>query len=143
MLINASIMTIFLWHSTLMILLFGASAAFGGFGLHAEPGSGVWWGARLLWVGVFGVGMLPVVAVLSRFERASVARRDVAGWRLISGGAIVCAGLAVLALNGVNAVSPPMLNGWALLLPFIGAEIAGFGPVTALWRRTQRASDAR
>ncbi len=142
-LINATIMTIFLWHSTLMILLFGASVALGGFGLHAEPGSGVWWGARLLWITVFAAGMLPVVAMLSRFERASVARPDVASWRLLSGATIVCAGLAMLALNGVNAVSPPMLHGWALLLPFIGAEIAGFGPVSALWRRSRRLSPTR
>ena len=42
-LINGMIMTVFLWHSTVMMLLFGVSIWLGGIGLEVMPGTGDWW----------------------------------------------------------------------------------------------------
>jgi hypothetical protein len=42
-LVNARIMTLYLWHLTAMVAVIGISLALKGFGLHSEPLSGAWW----------------------------------------------------------------------------------------------------
>ncbi len=100
--VNGMIMTIFLWHLTAMTLLVGLALALGGIGLTVEPGSGVWWASRPIWMAVYASGLAVLSLLFARFERPSArAETPAAVWRQIAGAALVCFGLALLALDGV------------------------------------------
>ncbi len=125
-LVNGVIMTVFLWHSTAMMLLFGLAILLGGVGLDPTPGSWTWWWMRLPWLAVLLVGLAPFLALFSRFERAGDPSRSFpAAWRLVLGTGIACAGLALLAFHGIRGEGPLGLRTGALLLPFLGLAIAG------------------
>jgi hypothetical protein len=124
-LINSMIMTTFLWHSTVMMLLFGASILLGGIGLHALPGTTDWWLFKGAWIGVFVLVLVPVVALASRWERRPLAGVPASGVRQIVGTLIIGFGLAQLARNGIVEVSTGELRAVPLALPFLGAAIAG------------------
>ncbi len=123
------IMTIYLWHLTAMTLLVGLLLALGGLGLTLEPGTGVWWATRPLWMAVLIVVLAGFAGVFGRFERGSPRRAVTVAWRLVPGAALVCAGLSLLALQGIGA------DGWlgirlgVALLPFVGAALAGVSPL--------------
>jgi hypothetical protein len=136
-LVNGMIMTIFLWHSTVMMLLYGVSLwLLGGVGMHATPGSGVWWLAKLPWVLVFSAALLALLGPLSRLERVKPSgARAPAAARVIGGGLCACAGLTFLTLGGVGGDGVLGLRWVPLLLPWVGAELAGVGPLVRLARR--------
>ena len=125
---NGMIMTIFLWHSTAMMLLFGVGFLFGGAGLNPYPGSSEWWMIRPIWILLFAVGTLPFISLFQRFERTT-GRPPVGTIRQIVGCFACCVGLALLAINGINDDDFLGLRWIPLLLPFIGCGIAGFGPI--------------
>lgn len=122
-LVNGMIMTIYLWHLTSSTLLIGAALGLGNIGLTIEPGTGLWWSLRPVWIGIYLVGLAILALVFGGFERDS-ASFVVAGWRLVFGAVLVGLGLAFLALHGIG--------GWYVALPFIGALLAGINPVRAL-----------
>jgi hypothetical protein len=133
-LINGMIMTVFLWHSTVMMLLIGL-----GFwvapGVHTmEPGTATWWLQRPLWVAAYALVSLPFVLAFARFERAGGRRGagPIALWRLLAGSLLICLGLAQLALAGVGGDDWLGLRLVPLVLPFLGAALAGFGPLARL-----------
>jgi hypothetical protein len=135
-LMNGMIMTVFLWHSTVMMLVIGLGFWLwpGLFG--AEPGSAIWWAARPIWVLVFGLTTLPFLLVFMRVERLISKRLvpRIALWRLLAGASMLGGGLALLALGGVGGASLLGLNWTAVLLPIVGGTLAGFGPL-AFWPR--------
>jgi hypothetical protein len=139
-LINGMIMTIFLWHSTVMMLLVGL--AFWKFpGLLAQlPDTTAWWGTRPLWLVAYAVASLPFLLVFARFERPSPGSsiRPAATWLQLAGCSIACVGLAMLALDGVGGDGWLGLRWVPLLLPLIGAGVAGFGPLGPLGRSLTR-----
>src|SRR5690606_4857126 len=57
--VNGIIMTVYLWHATVMVLLVGILEWPGGIGLRLVPGTGAWWATRVPWVLVL-LGMLAV-----------------------------------------------------------------------------------
>lgn len=129
-LVNGMIMTVFLWHSTVMMLAIGA-----GFWLvptifESAPGSAVWWAFRPVWVVAFSVLTLPFLVVFIQVERriSDAEQRDIALWRLLAGAALLCGGLALLAGGGVTAAGPLGLDWVAVLPPILGSALAGFGP---------------
>jgi hypothetical protein len=125
-LVNGVIMTVFLWHSTAMMLLFGLAILLGGVGLGSNPGGLDWWMMRLPWLIVFLASLLPFVAMFARFERTVSPNRSFpAAWRLVSGTFIACSGLALLAFHGIGGEGFLGLRTEALLLPFLGLGIAG------------------
>lgn len=124
-LVNGMIMTVYLWHSTVMMLLFGLAILLGGLGLWLEPGSGVWWLGRVPWIAVFLVGLLPFLGVFGRFERSAGRGVATAAWRQILGGLLSCAGLARLAYAGAGADNPLGLAWVSFALAFSGALLAG------------------
>jgi hypothetical protein len=135
-LMNGMIMTVFLWHSTVMMLVIGM-----GFWLwpgifDVEPGSGIWWSARPIWVLVFSMATFPFLLVFMRVERMISNRvaRKIPFWRLLTGAVMLGGGLALLALGGVGGTSLLGLNWTAVLLPIVGGTLAGFGPL-AFWSR--------
>jgi peptidoglycan/LPS O-acetylase OafA/YrhL len=129
-LINSMIMTVYLWHMTVMAGVVAVIYYTGGFGLGVEPGTPAWWWTRPLWIGMLLVVLLPVAMSLSVFERRS--RRPGApvpsGIRQIIGATMLCLGLAVLALIGYGGDAMPWLDNTAFLLVIVGAGISGLLP---------------
>lgn len=134
-LVNGMIMTVFLWHSTVMMLVVGA-----GFWLmpglfEGIPGDAGWWLLRPLWVAGFALATLPFLTVFLKVEQAISGgkTRDIMVPRLIAGAFLLCGGLALLAGGGVAGSGPLGLNWIAVSMPILGSVVAGFGPQT-WWR---------
>lgn len=126
-LINGMIMTIFLWHLTASTLTIGVAMLFGDAGLTIEPGSGLWWVVRPAWMIVYVLALAILAVGFGRFERGGAAAPS-AAWRLVAGAALVCGGLALLALHGIGGEGWLGLRIWLLALPFVGAVLAGVNP---------------
>lgn len=123
-LVNGMIMTIYLWHLTAMLFVIAASDALGGLGLRVEPGSGAWWATRPLWHAVLAIALFPLVAVFGRFERPkSRAGPPPHAGRLLAGAALVCAGLALLALEGIGGGGLLGLRPVVLAVSFAGSAL--------------------
>ncbi len=131
-LVNGMIMTIFLWHLTASTLTVGLGLALGGVGLNIEPGSALWWALRPVWLGVYGLALVAVTLMFSRFERGGRRTRPAVAWRQVTGATLVCGGLALLALDGVGAGGWLGLRVGVVVLPFVGAALAGV--VIGDWR---------
>jgi hypothetical protein len=127
-LVNGMIMTVFLWHLTASSLVIGLALLLGDFGLTLSPGSGAWWAARPVWLAGYTLALVPFALVFGRFERGARGRL-IAAWRPVAGAALVCAGLALLALDGVAGGGWFGLRMWVLALPFVGAALAGVSPL--------------
>ncbi|MBL6960479.1 MAG: acyltransferase [Anaerolineales bacterium] len=128
-LINGMIMTLFLWHVSVLILIAGLALAFGGIGLEIVPGSSAWYLTRPIWILILSIVLLLITPIFIRFERLRPQKSTapVPVWRLLTGGLFFCVGLAVLTLNGIPSDYWPGIRLVELSLPFIGALIAGFG----------------
>ena len=130
-LINGMIMTIFLWHSTVMMLLVGLAFWQMPGVLAQQPDTAGWWWTRPLWLLVYAVVTVPFLLAFGRFERPSTGRasRPAAVWLQLLGCIVACAGLAMLALDGVGGEGWLGLRWIQLLTPLVGAGLAGFGPL--------------
>jgi hypothetical protein len=130
-LINGMIMTIFLWHSTVMMLLVGLAFWQMPGVLAQQPDTAGWWWTRPLWLLVYAVVTVPFLLAFGRFERPSTGRasRPAAVWLQLLGCIVACAGLAMLALDGVGGEGWLGLRWIPLLTPLVGAGLAGFGPL--------------
>ncbi len=124
-LVNGMIMTVFLWHSTMMMLVFGLAILLGGVGLWLEPGTGAWWLGRIPWVACFLICLLPFLALFGRFERPKGGGPATAARRQILGGCGLCAGLALLAYGGAGADNAVGFAWMPFALCFAGAGLAG------------------
>jgi hypothetical protein len=126
-LVNGTIMSVYLWHSTTMIASIGLANLAGGVGLAPVPGSGVWWASRPVWLLLQLVLLLLVLPLVGRFERRPVppAGAEPAAWRSIAGALAVCTGLAILALGGIGAENILGLRWGPLLTVAVGACILG------------------
>lgn len=122
--VNSTIMTIFLWHSTAMVAVVGVSLLAGGLGLHVAAGSLLWWVTRPLWLLVVGVVTVPLVLAFSRFERPRGDLPAPMAWRGVLAVGLICAGLGTLAHFGIGDETG--VNWPALALPFVGAAVGGF-----------------
>jgi hypothetical protein len=135
-LVNGMIMTTFLWHSTVMMLMIGLAFWQLPVVLAPMPDTAPWWWTRPLWILTYAVATLPFLLVFSRFERPASAdgAAPVPVPLQLVGCAVACLGLAMLALDGIGG------NGWLglrwvpLLTPLIGAGIAGVAPIGPLAR---------
>ncbi|MCA9001653.1 MAG: acyltransferase, partial [Planctomycetes bacterium] len=125
-LINTMIMTLFLWHMTVMILSVGAAHLMGDVGLTSTPNSGEWWAQKAIWLWVFTLALFPAVAIFGRFERPRDLPKGcapLAPWRLVIGALMVCFGLAAVAYGGVADDMPLGLRWTTLVPPFVGAAL--------------------
>ena len=129
-LVNGLIMTIFLWHSTVMMLIIGAGFWLTPSVFDSIPGTPAWWGFRPLWVFGFLAATFPFLIVFTGVERriSNLPSKGIPLARLIAGAVLLCAGLALLAAGGVSADGPLGLDWVALVLPLVGGTLAGFGP---------------
>jgi hypothetical protein len=129
-LINSMIMTLYLWHLTVMVIIVALAYLAGGPGLGLEPGSVDWWVTRPLWIAVLYAALLPVTLLLSPFERhARAADAAVpAAVRLVGGAVLLCLGVALLARFGFGSAPLPRLDIAAFLMVVAGAAISGLLP---------------
>ncbi|HIT76437.1 MAG TPA: acyltransferase [Candidatus Avipropionibacterium avicola] len=122
--VNQRIMTWFLWHLTAMVGLTHLLLAVGGFGLHLQPLSAVWWATRPVWCLVLlGITAL-FVLVFGRFENARPDDRPApAPWRPVLAAICVIAGLAVMAPAGI--VDDSGVHWVWPVLPVLGLAVFG------------------
>lgn len=124
---NQMIMSIYLWHMTAMIVLVALVVTLlGGVGLSVEPGIGAWWSARPIWLVVYAAALVPFVLIFMVFESASSAKGDAIPGpaQAMVGAVMTCAGLVMMALNGIGAASVLGVNWIAVLLVAIGVYLA-------------------
>jgi hypothetical protein len=129
-LINSMIMTLYLWHLTVMVIIVALAFLAGGPGLGLEPGSAGWWVTRPLWIGVLYTALLPVTLLLSPLERRTrtVNAAVPPAARLVGGAVLICLGVALLALFGFGSAPLPRLDIAAFLMVVAGAAISGLLP---------------
>ncbi len=125
--INSMIMSIYLWHVTVMIIFISVLYLWGGFGLGIEPGSINWWISRPLWLGVLLLLLFPVALLVSPLERISRSSRSAipSSFRQVSGAMMICLGVALLAKFGFATDSIPFYGIPSFLLIVVGAWISG------------------
>ena len=129
-LINSMIMTIYLWHVTIMVILVSLAYLAGGIGLAIEPGSSAWWLSRPLWLAVLIAVLLPIALLLSPLERPSLpADAPVpAAIRQVLGAVLICLGVALLALYGYGGGPWKGFDVMAFVMVVAGAGISGLLP---------------
>lgn len=122
-LVNAHIMTLYLWHLTVMVLLVAVALQFNGIGLTALPGDAVWWPIRLMWLVVMFAVLQVFVVLLGRFEQPT--RRKVVTslptWRVVSGTVLLSLGLALLVTGGISATGLLGIRLEVIVPAFVGA----------------------
>ena len=114
-------MTVYLWHLTVMCLVVGGSLMVGGFGLHAEPLSSPWWSTRPLWWLVLGLLTAGVVALVGRFEDVRRVSGRIRPWRPVVATVLGCGGLGVMAARGLVGVDG--VAWWWAALPLAGVAL--------------------
>ncbi len=129
-LINSMIMTLYLWHLTVMVIIVSLAYLAGGLGLGLEPGSPVWWLTRPIWIAILYATLLPVTLLLAPLERRarSADAAAPAAVRLVGGAALICIGAALLALFGFGSAPLPGLDVASFLMVVAGAAISGLLP---------------
>ena len=129
-LINAMIMTIYLWHLTASTLVIGIAWQFGDIGLDINPDTKTWWLLRPVWMVVYIIALSLLAVMFGRLERGSSSSSPPgSSWQLILGALVACTGLAILALKGIVGEQWLGLRLYVLCLPFLGAVIAGLIPL--------------
>jgi hypothetical protein len=125
-LVNGTIMTLYLWHATAMVLIIGLANLLGGLGLGFQPGSRDWWITRPVWILTCAALLSVFVVLFGRFEQSARGGRAAAlpTWRALVGAIGVCVGLAALALGGIGAPGPLGIRIWIVLLTLAGAGLA-------------------
>lgn len=128
-LLSGMIMTVFLWHSTVMMLSYGIGFWNDGMGLSLLPGDAGWWPQHWLWVGIFLLALVPFVLLFARFERPGNFKGPTPSlFALIGGTLLLAAGLALLAFDGIDATNQLGIRWQVVLLVLVGAATLG------LWR---------
>lgn len=129
-LINSMIMTLYLWHITIMVILVSLLYLAGGIGLTLEPGTTEWWWSRPIWIAALYVLLLPVALLMSPLERRN--RAADAGipsaYRQVGGAMMICLGVALLAMYGYGGGPLPRLDVASFALVVSGAAISGLLP---------------
>jgi peptidoglycan/LPS O-acetylase OafA/YrhL len=126
-LINSMIMTIYLWHITVQMVVGTAFYLTGGIAFRFEPGSTEWWWSRPLWVGLLVVVLVPAALLLSALERRGRppdAATPSAG-RQIVGAVLACFGISLLALWGFGGGPAPWVDVAAFACVIGGAFLSG------------------
>ena len=129
-LINSMIMTVYLWHMTLMIVFVSLLYLAGGPGLGIEPATTEWWLSRPIWIGVLLTLLLPVALLMSPLERRSRSADAAvpAAAQQIVGAVMLCFGITMLVMIGYDGTPTTRLDLGAIALVVVGAGISGLLP---------------
>jgi hypothetical protein len=116
-----------------MIALVAISVGLGGIGLGIEPGTGFWWSLRPVWLVCLVCVLVPFLLVFMRFENASRAKGAALPGpaQALVGALATCAGLVMMALDGIGSDGTLGVNVAALGLVVAGVAIATLGRKTA------------
>ena len=128
--VNSMIMTIYLWHITIMVVFVALLYMAGGIGLTLEPGTMEWWLWRPVWVAVLLILLVPVALPLSTFERRGRSPNSAtpSAARQVPGAIMICLGVALLAMYGYGGGPIPRLDVGSFALVIVGAGISGVLP---------------
>lgn len=125
-LVNSMIMTLYLWHITIMLLFVYVLWQVGGIGLGLDPGTETWWLTRPIWVLLLFAVLLPFTLALSPVERsARPPARQTPGILLVSGAIMICSGIALMAMFGLGNSTVPLMDACAVALIGVGAVVSG------------------
>jgi hypothetical protein len=126
-LINSMIMTVYLWHLTVMMLVVAVAYAIGGFGLGIEPASQSWWLTRPIWIILLYAALMPIALLVAPLERRARPKSAPipSAARQVGGALLICLGVAMLSFFGFGNAPVFGLDIGALLGVFVGAGIAG------------------
>ncbi len=129
-LINSMIMTVYLWHITVMVVVIALLYLAGGLGLGIEPGTLAWWLTRPVWIGVLMILLTPAALALSPLERRSRSPDAPipSAARQIIGALMICLGVSLLAMYGYAGGPIPRLDLAAFGLVLFGSGISGLLP---------------
>ncbi len=129
-LINSMIMTVYLWHITVMVVVIALLYLAGGLGLGIEPGTLAWWLTRPIWIGVLMILLTPAALALSPLERRSRSPDAPipSAARQIIGALMICLGVSLLAMYGYAGGPIPRLDLAAFGLVLFGSGISGLLP---------------
>ena len=129
-LINSMIMTVYLWHITVMVIFAALLYLAGGIGLGIEPGTSDWWWSRPVWIAVLFILLLPVALLLSPLERRGrpADAKIPAPARQIAGALMICLGVALLAMYGYGGGPIARLDLMSFALVIVGSGISGLLP---------------
>lgn len=136
-LVNSMIMTIYLWHITVMVVVVGLLYLAGGFGLGVEPATTEWWLWRPVWIGFLIAVLVPIALPLSAIERQgrSAETEVPSAARQVIGAVLLCSGIAMLAMFGYGGSPIPdlvigslELDVGSFVLVIVGAAVSGLLP---------------
>ncbi len=129
-LINSMIMSVYLWHITVMVIVVAVLYLIGGPGLGIEPGTTDWWLSRPVWIMVLLILLLPVALLMSPLERRSRSTDSAipSPLRQIAGATMICLGIALLAKFGYGGGPIPRLDLMSFALVVVGSGISGLLP---------------
>ena len=129
-LINSMIMTLYLWHITVMIIVGGILYLLDGIGFGLEPGSPEWWLSRPVWIGTLIILLVPVALSLSPLERRGRSADSTvpSPFRQIAGAIMLCLGVALLARHGFGGGPVPRFDVATFVLVIAGAGVSGLLP---------------
>ena len=129
-LVNSMIMTLYLWHITIMVLLGSVLYFANGFGFGIEPGTSAWWWTRPVWIGVLLLLLFPAALALSPLERKgrSPDAKIPPAARQIAGAILLCLGISLLAVFGYGGGVFTGQDIVSFALVVVGAELSGLLP---------------
>lgn len=125
---NGSIMSLYLWHQTALVV--GAVALVAtGVWPQVVSLSGGWWLLQLAWMAVLTAIVIPFVALFTRFERGIPAQSsaDRPLWIVMLGVASLVVGMAMMTKGGFHQPDQPLGLPW----PAAGALVGGLALVNA------------
>lgn len=123
-LLNARIMSIYLWHLTMLGFFVAGSVALGGIGLRATPNTAEWWLQRPMVFAILALLTVAAVAVVGRFETpAADDRPEPHLLRPVLAVVATCGALAVMADLGI--ADGDVVRWWLPLLPVAASFACG------------------
>lgn len=136
-LVNGMIMTVYLWHITVMVVIVGSLTLAGGLWLTLEPATAEWWLWRPAWIAFLIAVLVAVALPMSVFERQgrSADAKVPSTVRQVIGALLLCLGVALLAMFGYGGSPIPdlvigslELDVGAFVLVIAGAALSGLLP---------------
>jgi len=83
-----------------------------------------------VWLSIYALALMGFVLVFLCFERGARSQ-PIPAWRQVVGATLVCGGLSFLALMGIGGEGRGVaLSVGVVLVPFLGAAIAGVNPLS-------------
>jgi hypothetical protein len=125
--INTMIMTIYLWHMTILLIVLAVSYFIGGFGLTMEPGTVDWWSTRPVWLALLAILLIPVALLLSPLERVARPKDApvLSSLRLVGGAIMAGLGITLATLLGFDGNLFSITSTGVIALVLMGAWVCG------------------